>query len=71
MDASEVDHGAGQAADAPPDAPTRWRAKPMVAVYEYSFRRRRVAEPLGSVRSPEGVAAMLCERVRRGAGLRA
>ena len=36
----------------------------MAAIYEYTFRRRKVAEPLGTVRSPADVVALLCEYVR-------
>lgn len=42
--------------DAPPDARGPRRSQ---AVFEYTFSRRRIAEPLGTVRSPADVAALL------------
>ena len=44
--------------DAPPD-PGRLRR-----VFEYTFTRRRIAEPVGTIRSPEDVAAVLAAYVR-------
>lgn len=41
--------------------PTRAKA---AAVFEYTFTRRRIAEPVGTVRSPDDVAALLAVYVR-------
>ena len=45
-------------------APTPTEPPKRVAVYEYTFSRRRVAEPLGTVREPADVTAVLRDYLR-------
>ena len=47
-----------RASDAPADAQT------LAPVFEYTFSRRRIAEPIGTVRDPADVATLLREYVR-------
>jgi DNA repair protein RadC len=47
----------------PSRTPRRTRAT-SAAVFEYTFTRRRIAEPVGTIRSPEDVAAILAAYVR-------
>ncbi len=35
----------------------------MAAIYEFTYRRRKVAETIGTVRSPADVVSLLCEYV--------
>ena len=48
---------------APSRTPPPTRAK-AAAVFEYTFIRRRIAEPVGTVRSPDDVAAVLVAYLR-------